>query len=44
MLVRTSPTNVSDTDYLGPQPIKRVAPSTTATTTAVRQDDINPNV
>lgn len=29
MLVRAAPTNVSDTDYLEPEPIKRGVPPTT---------------
>jgi hypothetical protein len=45
MLVRVAPTNVSDIDYLEPQPIQRVVPPTTIpTTTAIRQDDTTPNV
>ncbi len=44
MLVRASPANLSDTDYLEPQPIKRVVPPTTIITPTVRQDDTTPNV
>jgi hypothetical protein len=37
--------NVSDTDYLESQPIKRAAPPTTiTTTTTIKQDDNTPNV
>ena len=35
MIVRTAPTNVSDTGYLEPEPIKRVGPSTTITNAPV---------
>ncbi len=42
MLVRATPANVSDTDYLEPQPIKRVVPPTMITTATVRHDDATP--
>jgi len=44
MLVRASPANLSDTDYLEPQPIKRVVPPTTITTATVKRDDATPNI
>ena len=44
MLVRAAPSNVSDTDYHQPQPLKRVVPPAVSTTKTVRQNDNTPNV
>ena len=40
MLIRATPTNITDTGYLEPQPLKHVAPPTTP---SVRQDDTTAN-